>query len=88
MKFVGEIIEIREAEKLEEKIDEYGLIWRKYIRKIRLIGYRKNSELIKELPKNLMGKIIDQQVWLCVDPSYEWHFKKCHITLSKEEVEK
>ena len=73
-------------------MDENGLRWRKYLRRIRLIGQRKNNKVVRELPENLMGKIVDQQVWLCVSEGYEWHFidsrtRPILITLDEKEVE-
>jgi hypothetical protein len=93
MKLVAELLGIKEIGK-EEKTDEHGLKWRKYKRQLKIIGRRKFNDVIKDLPKEIEGKMLEQEVWLCVDPEYSWHFKtklgrkQLLITLSEEESEK
>lgn len=90
---VAELLEIKEVNG-EEKTDEYGFKWRKYKRRLRIVGRREFNEIVKDLPKDVEGKIFEQEVWLCVDPEYAWHFKttlgekRLLITLSEEESEK
>ena len=93
MKLVAELLEIEEANR-EEEIDEYGFKWRKYRRRLKIIGRREFNEIVKDLPKDIEGKVFEQEVWLCIDPEYAWHFKttlgekRLLITLSEEESEK
>ncbi|MEM3526413.1 MAG: hypothetical protein QXV37_03275 [Candidatus Jordarchaeaceae archaeon] len=87
---VAELLEIRELDG-EEKIDKYGFKWRRYKRKLKVIGRREFNEITRDLPKDVEGKIFEQKVWLCIDPEYAWHFKttlgekRLLITLSEGE---
>ena len=92
MKLVAEVVSITEADG-EERRDEHGLKWKKFRRKLRIIGRREFNNIVKDLPEGVMGAIVEQEVWLCTDPEYEWHFKTklgerpLLITLSEDESE-
>lgn len=92
-RLVAELLEIKEING-EEKIDEYGFKWKKYKRRLKIIGRRKFNDIIRDLPREIEGKVLEQEIWLCIDPEYTWHFKTklgekpLLITLSEEESEK
>ena len=93
-RLVGELEKIEPVEGGASSVDEYGMRWEEHIRHIRLVGYRQGNQIVRELPKNLEGKVIKQQRKLCIEPGYEWHFKTKHIdrpvliTFSEEETKK
>jgi hypothetical protein len=75
-RYVGELISIEEVPEATVTEDEDGLEWKDFIRRIKLVGYReKNNDIVRELPEELDGKIIDQPRKLCISEGYEWHFK-------------
>lgn len=93
MRLVTEVLEIKEING-KGKIDRHGFRWKKYKRILRIIGRREFNTIKNDIPTELKGKIIEQEVWRCVDPEYSWHFttklgtRPLIITLSKEESEK
>ena len=75
-RYVGELIAIEDVPNATVTKDEDGLEWKDFIRRIKLIGYRKkNNEIVRKLPEKLEGKIIDQPRKLCISEGYDWHFK-------------
>jgi len=90
VRLVAEVVSITEVDG-EEKVDEYGLIWKRFKRQLKIVGKREFNRISEDLPNELKGKIVEQEVWLCTAPEYEWHFttklgeKPLLITLSEEE---
>jgi len=75
-RYVGELVSIDEVPNAGVVKDEDGLEWKDFVRKIKLVGYRKkNNEIVRELPDKLKGKVIEQPRKLCISEGYEWHFK-------------
>jgi len=94
-RYVGELVSIEEVPGAEVERDEDGLEWKMFIRKIKLVGYRKkDNEIVYELPEDLKGKVIEQPRKLCISEGYEWHFKTkiierpVLITFSEEDSKK
>ncbi len=75
-RYVGELTSIKDVPKAEVHKDEDGLEWKDFIRRIKLVGYRKkNNEIVYKLPEKLKGKVINQPRKLCISEGYDWHFK-------------
>jgi len=93
MRLVAEVLEVKEING-EEVNDEYGFKWKKYKRILKIIGRREFNDIKNDIPAELKGKIIEQEIWCCLDPEYSWHFttklgtRSLIITLSEEESEK
>jgi len=91
MRLVGELVRVEEVAGAPIERDEYGLEWREHVRVIRLIGKREDSEIVRNLPSHLQGKVVRQRRKLCISPGYEWHFqtkigdRPVLITFSEEE---
>ncbi len=93
-RYVGELTSIEEVPDAKVSKDEDGLEWKDFIRRIKLVGYRKeDNEIVRELPEELDEKVIDQPRKLCISEGYDWHFKTkiidrpVLITFSEEESE-
>jgi hypothetical protein len=92
VRLVAEVLEIKEVDG-EERIDEHGFRWKKYKRILKIIGRREFNAIKNDIPTELKGKIVEQEVWCCLDPDYSWHFttklgvRPLIITLSEEESE-
>ncbi|MEM2465569.1 MAG: hypothetical protein QXL85_08200 [Candidatus Bathyarchaeia archaeon] len=93
MRLVAELLEIKEVNG-GEKTDEYGFKWKKYRRVLRIVARREFNEIKNDIPENIRGKIVKQEVWRCLEPEYSWHFvtklgqRPLLITLSEEESER
>lgn len=93
MRLVAELLEIKEVNG-EVKTDEYGFKWKKYRRVLRIVARREFNEIKNDIPENVRGKIVEQEVWRCLEPEYSWHFvtklgqRPLLITLSEEESER
>ncbi len=75
-RYVGELVSIEKVPGAAAHKDEDGLEWKDFVRRIKLVGYRKkNNEIVLKLPEKLRGKVIDQPRKLCVSEGYDWHFK-------------
>ncbi|MEM1990895.1 MAG: hypothetical protein QXR45_16400 [Candidatus Bathyarchaeia archaeon] len=93
MRLVAELLKIEEING-EEKIDEYGFKWKKYKRILKVVARREFNAIKDDIPENVKGKVVEQEVWCCLEPEYSWHFttklgeRPLLITLSEEESEK
>ena len=75
-RYVGELVAIEDVPNATVTKDDDGLEWKDFIRKIKLVGYRKkNNEIVYELPEKLKGKVLEQPRKLCISEGYDWHFK-------------
>jgi len=75
-RYVGELTSIKDVPKAGVHKDEDGLEWKDFVRRIKLVGYRKkNNEIVYNLPQKLKRKVINQPRKLCVSEGYDWHFK-------------
>lgn len=75
-RYVGELVSIDDVPDAETIKDDDDLKWKDFIRRIKLVGYRKkNNEIIRKLPDKLQGKVIEQPRKLCISDGYDWHFK-------------
>ncbi len=75
-RYVGELEAIEDVPNATIVKDEDGLEWKDFIRKIKLVGYRKkNNEIVYDLPEKLKDRVIDQPRKLCISEGYDWHFK-------------
>lgn len=69
---VSELIDLVEIPREPIRVDEYGLRWRKYIRRSRPIGYRTDGSVMRR--DHSLSFKVEEKVWLCIDEEYRWHF--------------
>ncbi|MEM3648152.1 MAG: uroporphyrinogen decarboxylase family protein [Thermoproteota archaeon] len=68
---VSELTDLIEVPRESIRIDEYGLRWRKYVRRSKPIGYRIDGSVMRR-DYSLSFKV-EEKVWLCIDEEYRWH---------------